>query len=347
MRGVPPQSSGLPKVNPEKDPHITPWQEDEPRSDPLPVRRPDRGMRDWLVLGLAGLLLFYVILFLVVGPQLPSGKSAGFWPSGGGIAVIPLKGEISSSTGSDSIGFQDVVNALEEAENDESVRVIFLDIESGGGSVVSSKQIVAKLREIEKPTVSWIGEVGASGAYYAASATDYVMADADSITGSIGVISVQPNVKDLFEKIGVKVESIKTGNLKDAGSPFDELTPEEKQIFQLLVEQAFEAFKSDLISFRGEKLDRTKFEPVLDGRILSGKQAMEIGLIDELGTREAAIKKAVELGGIQGEPTLIPYLEKPFTLRDFLFSAGVEFGKGLKAAWTSPVSSSNNGLFAK
>jgi len=311
------------------DPKITPWSEDEAlEATPSPHSRTrGRSMRDWIVLGLAFLLMFYVALFLIGGFSTSTSNnssSSGFTFGGSSsVAVIPIQGEI----------------ALEDAESDPSVGAIFLDIDSSGGSVVASKQVVSKIRSIEKPVVSWIGDVGASGAYYIASATDYASADADSITGSIGVISMQPNLEELMQKIGVKMNTVKTGELKDIGSPFNDFTEEEKNVMQAIVDEAFESLKNDVLSFRGEKINPTLFAETLDGRILSGRQALNVGLIDATITREEALVKAGEMMGAEGKPNVKFYLEKELTWWDLLFSAGASFGKGISSG-VSPISSS-------
>jgi len=331
-------------VHGESDPKITPWNEDDfndASSTPTPRRR-GRSLRDWLVLGAAALLVFYVILFLVGSLASVSSTSSSTSSSSrsfslfnaGEIAVIPIQGEISSATSRDTIGYADVILALDDAENDPSISVIFLDIESGGGSVVSSKQIVDKIRDVNKPIVSWIGDVGASGAYYIAASTDYVMADADSITGSIGVISMQPNVEELMQKIGVKMNTIKTGELKDIGSPFSEMSDDEKIVLQGIVQEAFDSFVNDVKQFRGEKLDAEKFNTILDGRIVSGRQAYAIGLIDETLSREKALARAAEAASMSGKPALRYYLQHTPSLWDVLFNAGASFGKGIASSIT-------------
>lgn len=326
------------------DPKITPWTEEE-YAETLhqPPRKRGRTLRDWLVMGLAFLLVFYVVMFLVGSLMGVSPTSGGTRSSGGGgfsffqggeVAIIPIQGEISTHSSNDTVGYQDVIQALDDAENDPTISVILLDIDSGGGSVVSSKQMVSKIRDVNKPIMSWIGEVGASGAYYIASSSHYVMADADSITGSIGVISMQPNIEELMQKVGVKMNTIKTGELKDIGSPYNEMSDEEKEVLQGIVNQAFDSFKNDVQTFRGEKLNQEKFAEILDGRILSGRQALDIGLIDETGTREQAIMKAAALGEIEGKPSLKYYMERKATIWDVLFNAGASFGKGISSGIT-------------
>ncbi len=353
MTTSPKQTGPWNKPRVENDPRVTPWS-DEEYSETLPQQPPRkraRSLRDWAVLALAFLLIFYVVMFLIGGLVVSNANSATnttssgsrfSFLSGGEIAVIPIHGEISSATSKDSVGYADVIAALEDADADPAISVIFLDISSGGGGVVPSKQIVSKIREVEKPVVSWIGEVGASGAYYIAASSDYILADGDSITGSIGVISMLPSFDELMQKIGVKMNTVKTGELKDAGSPFNEFTEEERAIFQTIVDEAFDAFKSDVQSFRGEKLNAVKFPEVLDGRILSGRQALSVGLIDELGTREQAIAKAAALGQIDGKPTLVYYLQRTPTLMDLLFSAGASFGSGIESK-INPLAKNENG----
>lgn len=336
-------------VHGENDPKITPWNEEDFNDaiTPLSPRRRGRSLRDWLVLGAAALLVFYVILFLMgsfvsvsntTSSTSSSSRSFSLF-NAGEIAIIPIQGEISSVTSRDSVGYLDVVQALDDAENDPSISVIFLDIDSPGGSVVSSKQIVDKIRDLNKPVVSWIGDVGASGAYYVAASTDYVMSDADSITGSIGVISMQPNVEELMQKIGVKMNTVKTGELKDIGSPFNEMSEKEKEVLQGIVNEAFDAFKNDVQTFRGEKLTSESFETVLDGRILSGRQALQLRLVDETLSREKALLRAAETAGMSGKPMLRYYMQHTPSLWDVLFNAGTAFGNGITSS-ISPASAS-------
>ncbi len=347
-------SPHVPEKNPEweKDPHVTPWQEERvPGPSPQTRKARQRTLRDWVVLGSAVLLLMYVVGFLLMGfssspSPSGSGPKGNFFSISPNLALIPIQGEIVSGGGSGTVPYSEIVDALDRAENDASIDGIFLDIDSPGGSVVASKQIVAKIRKSKKPVIAWIGELGASGGYYIAASSNYVLADADSITGSIGVISTHPNVKELFEKIGITMTNIKTGDLKDNGSPYKDMTEEEKQLFQDLVNQAFDGFVKDVKSFRGEKLNPLKFDSILDGRIVSGRQALEIGLIDQIGTREEAITKAGELTGMEGNPTLTTMIEKPFSLSDLFFSSGVQFGKGFQSSISSNVNE-KEGLTAK
>ena len=249
------------------------------------------------------------------------------------VGVVPIKGEIVSETVDTvfqtQIGARDLVKLIKEADEDPNVPVIFLDINSGGGSVVASKEIMRAVRDTNKPVVAYIGDVGASGAYYIASAADEIIADEDSLTGSIGVTATLMNYEELLNKVGVNVTVLKEGKYKTMGSPFEELTEEEKKIFQSIILDAYNDFKKDVLENRKGKLSEEELDEIADGRILNGRQALEYHLVDYVGSREFALKRAAKLGGIEGEPT-----EKIFTLRrnpltGMFEQVGFYFGKGL------------------
>ncbi len=276
------------------------------------------------------IILALILSFLIGGvPLLVFAKQ---------VAVIPVKGEIigGESAFIDNLTAEEIVEAIDEANSDPAIGAILFDIDSPGGSLVATKQIVYKIREIDKPTVSYIGEIGASGAYYVASATDYIISDPDSITGSIGVISIVPNIEGLLEKIGIKVKVLKEGKLKTMASPFHEMSAEEEELLQEILQEAFEGFKSDILLFREEKIDEEAFSRVADGRILSGRQALEANLIDDTGTKDKAIKKAAEAAGIEGKPLLKYYSKRRFGLLDLFMGAGYSFASGFKRSLFFP-----------
>ncbi|GEM_PF-189364 len=275
-----------------------------------------------------GLLSVFVLALFSGGPA----DGIAFDGKPNGIAIIPLKGEISNDGGgslSGPLAADEIVQMIDDAQNSSDVGAILIDIDSPGGEVIASKQIVYKIRGSKKPVYSYIGSTGASGAYYVAAATSHIMADRDSITGSIGVISIVPNVAGLLEKLGIQMNVIKEGEHKDIGSPFREMTEGDRAIFQSVLSQIFENFKQDVLTFRSGKIGRAGLERIADGRILSGKQAYDAGLVDELVlTRAKAVARAGELANIKG-PHEIPYGKRQFGLSDLLFSAGESFGSGL------------------
>ncbi len=269
----------------------------------------------------------FIIPFILQGQEL---KPAG-------IAIIPLKGEISNQSGdyfSSYVTASEVAEMIEEADSDPSIGAIFLDIDSPGGEVVASKQIVYKIRETKKPIYSYIGSIGASGAYYAASASDYIFADSDSLTGSIGVISTVTNVQELMQNFGIKVTNITTGDYKSLGSPFDEFTEEERLILQEIIDGTFQQFRSDILEFRNGKISEAELDSVDDGRILSGRQALAKNLVDELLPKEKALKKVAELEKIKN-PQFIEYNKTEPSFFDLLFYSGKYFGNGLLSSAVS------------
>jgi protease-4 len=280
-----------------------------------------------VVLGLVALIglafLFSAVLVLSPSFSLFSGK----------IAVIPVKGSIEAEKSSfvTELSSSEIAEKVQQAAEDPSVAAILLDIDSPGGSIVATKQIVAAVQEAKqsKKVVAWIGDLGASGAYYVAAAGDYIIADADSLTGSIGVISIVTNIEELLKKYGVKVRVLKEGENKAMGSMFEDMNAEQLEIMQEILSNAFKHFKGDIIKFRGERLNRAEFERLSDGRILSGEQALAAGLIDGLGTKQDAIDKAAQLAGIES-PTTVDFGKKEASLLELLSSAGYSFGFGVK-----------------
>jgi len=250
-----------------------------------------------------------------------------------GIAIIPVKGEIvlDGSAFSQEMTAIEISNAIEEAVDNPSIGAIFLEINSGGGSAVASRQVVETVRiaRESKPVVSWISEMGASGGYYIAASSDYIVADYDSFTGSIGAVSAIANVEGLLEKLGVEVQIVKAGDHKAMGSMFKGLTEGEQQLFQTIVEDSFLRFKQDIIDFRGDKLNQRQFDVIADGRIISGQQALGYGLVDEIGTRKEAIAIAAGLAQIS-DPIEFDFGKSEPSVLELFTSAGYSFGLGFK-----------------
>lgn len=278
-----------------------------------------------LLLGLGILLSFF---FLQVKPDF------SFF-MGGQIALIELKGEISNSEAlfSTWTTASEIAETIRQADSDPSIRGILLKINSPGGSVVATKQIVSALRESKKPKVAWISDIGASGGYYAAATCDYIVADEDSLTGSLGAISIILNLSGLMEKYGLKAETFKSGQYKDMGSPFKEMSEEERKIMEEIVEQAWQNSKDSVLELRGEKLDRTRLNEIFDGRIMTGKQALDYGLIDATGSKKDAVKKLGEMIGVE-KPIVKKYGSKK-SLLSYLSRMGYSFGTGFKQSLAS------------
>jgi protease-4 len=246
--------------------------------------------------------------------------------TGDAVAVVRVEGAITASDNSDIITGATsgrVIADLETASADETVKAILLRVDSPGGSVTGSAQIYEALLEIEKPVVVSMAGTAASGGYYVSAPADYIIARPDTFTGSLGVIITTFNADELIADIGVDVITITSGENKDFASPWSELPEEQRAILEGLVDEAYADFVR--VVAEGRDLSEERVREIADGRIYSGRQALELGLVDALGNFDDGLARAAELGGISGEPRVIEYERTP-TLSDvFLgFSARLE-----------------------
>jgi protease-4 len=196
---------------------------------------------------------------------------------------------------------EDLAYTIGELNDRPDVGSVLLVVNSPGGSVVASGEVYDAVKGLEKPKVAYFREVAASGAYYVATGTDYIVSDPNALTGSIGVVSTTVQLSGLLDKLGVNVTSVQSGPYKDMASPYRNMTPEEHEILQELVDEVYLEFRSVVLKNRGERLNMDVFENVTDGRILSGRQAYKAGLVDEVGTKDDALMKAAELANITAE----------------------------------------------
>ncbi len=246
------------------------------------------------------LALCFVFLYFLFSALEQKGEQG--WGTGVGpkVGVVELTGTITDS--------KDVVGQLHELRKDGSIKAIVLRIDSPGGAVAPSQEIYRAILRTkkDKKVVCSMGTVAASGGYYIASACDKIYASAGTITGSIGVISEFPHVQQLLSLAHVDVDTIKSGTFKDSGSPLRAMTEKERTFFQSFVDGVYEQFLDDVSTAR--KIPKETLRPLADGRILTGKQALEHKLVDELGTLEDAIEGAGKLAGATGEP--VPVFQK-------------------------------------
>jgi protease-4 len=263
------------------------------------------------VLRLKKVLIFFAIIFIltaVLSFLVTFSKKVSI---GEKVALINVTGVIIDSSG--------VIEELKDYSKDSSVKAIVIRVESPGGAVAPSQEIyneILKVKEKKKVVVS-MGSVAASGGYYIASAADRIVANAGTLTGSIGVIMEIPNVKGLMEKIGIEAQVIKSGKHKDIASAFKSMSPEEKEILQAVLDDVHDQFIRAVSEGRGMDFEETK--KISDGRIFTGRMAKEAGLVDELGSIEDAIMLAGKLSGIKGEPEVVRKKEK-FSLIEMLKS---------------------------
>ena len=245
--------------------------------------------RVFIILG-SIVALFFLMLVLL--------RSMGGSTSiGQKVAVIDIRGII---TRSDAI-----IKLIHTYRDDPSIKAIVIRIDSPGGSVAPVQEIYSELEKIEKPIVASMGGSAASGGYYIACAADTIVANPGTLTGSIGVIMQFTRMKGLYDKVGLEHQVIKSGEFKDTGSPFRALTEQERAVLQTTVDDVYNQFVDTIFAARGDKLTRAEVVELADGRIFSGKQALESKLLDRLGNLPDAIKIAGELAGIEGKPKVI------------------------------------------
>ncbi len=229
----------------------------------------------------------------------------------GNVGYVEIKGTIYHS--------KRTVRWIRKLTDNRNVKAILVRIDSPGGVVAASQEIydaLKKARSKGKPVVVSMGSVAASGGYYIACAADKIVAEPGTVTGSIGVIMKFPILKELFKRLGIGFEVIKSGKYKDIGSMERRMTQEERKLLREVVLDVYDQFVEVVASSRG--LPRDSVEKIADGRILTGRQAYKLGLVDTLGGEELALQIACELAGIKEKPVLVKP-RKRFGLIDFLF----------------------------
>jgi len=241
--------------------------------------------------------------------------------SGPAVAIIDIVGGIvggddSSPLSTDLVAASArLVPLIRQAAKDTDVKAIVLRINSPGGAVVPTNEIYSALMEANKPIVAVFGATAASGGYYIAMAADHIVANPDTFTGSIGVILSLQDLEGLFEKVGVRVNAIKSGPYKDIGSSARGLTEQERALLQAMVDETYDSFVK--VVAQGRRMSEADVRKIADGRIMTGRQALQAKLVDQLGDLDDGVKKAAELGGITGEPRVIRYRSSS-TLTSFL-----------------------------
>lgn len=272
------------------------------------------------------LLLFAAGTYLALGLVTDRDVDVPFLPSPGKVAVVPVEGTLSAE--------REVAEALRRYREDGSVEGVVLKIQSPGGTVGATQAVYRELRALRdagRPVIAWIGDVGASGGYYAALAADSIYALPGSITGSIGVIMQFPNVEGTLEKIGLRMDVVKSGPLKDAGSPFRPLEEEDREVFRQLVDDAYGQFVDAVVEGRG--MDRARARELADGRVVSGERAVELGLIDGVRTFSEALDVAGRMAGLGEDPRTVEPREGRLGLLDLLEGVSRSRLEGWVESW--------------
>jgi protease-4 len=246
------------------------------------------------------MLVFFVVVFLFAYITGGDPKAVALF-SGDGIGVLELDGAIDDS--------RHPIEELKRFRDAKWIRAIVIRIDSPGGAVAPTQEIFEEIQKAKKkkPLIASMGGMATSGGYYIASACERIVANPGTLTGSIGVILQLSNLEELMKKIGVKGYNIKSGPNKDIGSPFQPLSPEAREILQSLVDNVHSQFVTAVAKGRG--LDVAKVRKIADGRVYSGAQAKELGLVDEFGTLQDAIELAAKRVGLEESPSV--YYARP------------------------------------
>ena len=207
------------------------------------------------------------------------------------IAHVVLKGVIYNDPVLDA--------TLKDVEENDKAKALILTISSPGGTTVGSEAVFERLRKIsdKKPVVSVLGEVAASGGYIAAIGADHIIARGNTITGSIGVIMEYPDLTDLLTKVGITMQTIRSSEIKGGPSPFRKSTPEARAAEKVLIDESHQWFRGLVEDRRG--LNGSKLDTVADGRVFTGRLALDLGLIDAIGGFDEAIEYLDSLDSIE------------------------------------------------
>ena len=262
-------------------------------------------MNRWIWIGLGSIFLLFIVVQIA---SLTFDKNK--FQLGEKIGIITLNGPIFSS--------EKIVENLDKFGERNDIKAIVLRIDSPGGAVAPTQEIYEKVKSLRgvKPVIGSIGSVAASGGYYAALGCEKIIVNRGSVIGSIGVILEYPVAVDLLEKIGLRFETIKSGKVKDMGSPTREVTDTDREVFQSVIDDLHRQFLEAVSE--GRSIDKKTLEPLADGRVFTGEQAVELGLVDTLGTLENAIEYAALRAKISGKPKTVFPKKEPSGLLHYL-----------------------------
>jgi protease-4 len=259
------------------------------------------------------LVAFFLGLSLLTLPWLRKGE---FWTGGEKVGVVEIKGLIADS--------RTYLKQLDRFKEDRNIKAVVLRVNSPGGAVGPSQEImreVDKLRKTKKVVAS-LGTVAASGGYYVASGADLIMASPGTTTGSIGVVMQFANAEQLVKKLGLDFFTLKAGRYKDVGSPFRPMTPEDRTYLQGLLDNVYQQFLRDVAKNR--KIPLEKMKGLAEGRVYTGEEAKQAGLVDEFGNLQDAIEKAGRLAGIKGKVEAVYPEKEGFSFLRFLLGQDTE-----------------------
>jgi protease-4 len=276
-----------------------------PIAEPIPETPPRKSRAGVFFFGaFSGCLVVFGLMMLfgfLIAAMANSDSTTRGDVFGDKVAIIPIEGEI--------IGARDTIDALHRYARNSSVKAIIIRINSPGGAIAPSQEIYEEIRNVRsssgKPIIASLDSVAASGGYYIACACDSIVANPGSITGSIGVILQWMETKDLLAWAKLKPQTITSGAMKAAGSPYEDLTDVQRAYFQAIVTQLHSQFVRAVAAGRKGKLSEEDVSRIADGRVFTGEQALRLKLVDRLGNLDDAIRAAGKAGGISGRPGTI------------------------------------------
>ncbi|MDL2261708.1 signal peptide peptidase SppA [Methanimicrococcus sp. OttesenSCG-928-J09] len=318
-RGMPPASSSPVQPAPQSAPRTAPQTQRPPQSRPAQQQQPPAPQKKSRKGLWAGLTLLLVLVILIAAVYAAAVGTTGVG-TGNKIAVIHINGEMYTGDymyGSGIAGSDAICGHIRAAADNNSVKAIVLRIDSPGGTGSCSQEInmeIQRARDMGKPVVTSMGDMAASAAYYVASQTDYIYASPGTFTGSIGVIGRHVDNSQVYEDNGINVTVFKSGEMKDMGADYRELTAEEKRYWQHIIDTSFNTFVNDVAKGRG--MSREEVLELADGRVYIGEDAKKNGLIDDYGNLYVAADKAAELAGISSYTLYYP---DSVTLSSLLF----------------------------
>jgi protease-4 len=262
-----------------------------------------------LLFAVSGFFLFLAVVFFL-------GKEESVFTPGNSLAVVEIKGPIFES--------KEIVEQLDRVYDNDSIKGLILRIDSPGGAVSPSQEIyqaVLRVKE-KKKVIASMGTVAASGGYYIAVAADKIVANPGTITGSIGVLMDYTNVEELLRFLKIHAELLTAGKMKDIGSALRPLKPEERQYLMGILDDMHLQFKEAVQ--KGRQLTDEQLQQLADGRILTGKKALEVGLVDKLGSLQTAVDLAKEILEIPGKPKLLYPKKKRINYLELLMEGDAE-----------------------
>lgn len=278
---------------------------------------------------IAGTVIAILLLSVFVAGILTSRPEASNARARGDVAVINIGGVITTGGSTSGLlggvtsGSNDINSQIRQVAENPNIKAVVLRLNSPGGTVAGTQEIaqeIDRLRKSGKKVVASMGDVAASGAYWIASRCDKVVANPGTMTGSIGVIMQTENLEGLYEKLGIEEYTFKSGKYKDMGSPTRQITEDEKAIMQEMVDEHYEHFVTAVAE--GRSMDIENARELATGRVFTGSQAKDVGLVDEMGNFYDAIDLAAQLAGIPGKPSVI-HLEREKSWWDILGTAKV------------------------